>query len=146
MHKICNRNRNRNRNVKTSKGLLESQTHNGTSLFTCLFTCSATNQRREFPKGSREAQKRLSNDCLQFYFVPDAVLANESVKECPGVEKILKCNPPCSYKLETIDGIQGCTINYSTGEDVDWSHFYPSSAKSFQTGSVLFLFMQIVIY
>src|SRR6218665_2302053 len=38
---ISNRNRNRNRNLKTSKALLKSQAHQGTS----LFTSAATNQR-----------------------------------------------------------------------------------------------------
>src|SRR6218665_3159594 len=40
---------NRNRNLKTSKALLKSQAHQGTS----LFTSAATNQ-RGFPKGGQE--------------------------------------------------------------------------------------------
>src|SRR6218665_841417 len=46
------RNRNRNRNLKTSKALLKSQAHQGTS----LFTSAATNQRGVSKGGSREAQ------------------------------------------------------------------------------------------
>src|SRR6218665_6929 len=46
---ISNSNRNRNRNLKTSKALLKSQAHQGTS----LFTSAATNQ-RGFPKGGQE--------------------------------------------------------------------------------------------
>src|SRR6218665_682557 len=40
---------NRNRNLRTSKALLKSQAHQGTS----LFTSAATNQ-RGFPKGGQE--------------------------------------------------------------------------------------------
>src|SRR6218665_278434 len=50
-----NRNRNRNRNLKTSKALLKSQAHQGTS----LFTSAATNQRGGSKGGSREAQVRI---------------------------------------------------------------------------------------
>ena len=50
-----NRNRNRNRKLKTSKALLKSQAHQGTS----LFTSAATNQRGIFKGGSREAQVRI---------------------------------------------------------------------------------------
>src|SRR6218665_1655779 len=46
-----NCNRNRNRNLKTSKALLKSQAHQGTS----LFTSAATNQRGVSKGGSREA-------------------------------------------------------------------------------------------
>src|SRR6218665_3956501 len=42
-------NRNRNRNLKTSKALLKSQAHQGTSLFT-----SAATDQRGFPKGGQE--------------------------------------------------------------------------------------------
>src|SRR6218665_149301 len=49
------RNRNRNRNLETSKALLKSQAHQGTS----LFTSAATNQRGVFKGGSREAQVRI---------------------------------------------------------------------------------------
>src|SRR6218665_1441470 len=48
-------NRNRNRNLKTSKALLKSQAHQGTS----LFTSAATNQRGVSKGGSREAQVRI---------------------------------------------------------------------------------------
>jgi len=41
---------NRNRNLKTSKALLKSQAHQGTS----LITSAATNQRRVFQRGSQE--------------------------------------------------------------------------------------------
>src|SRR6218665_395136 len=47
--------RNRNRNLKTSKALLKSQAHQGTS----LFTSAATNQRGVSKGGSREAQVRI---------------------------------------------------------------------------------------
>ena len=50
---LCNRNR--NRNLKTSKALLNSQAHQGTS----LFTSAATNQRGVSKGGSREAQVRI---------------------------------------------------------------------------------------
>src|SRR6218665_3353829 len=51
-----NRNRrNRNRNLETSKALLKSQAHQGTS----LFTSAATNQRGVSKGGSREAQVRI---------------------------------------------------------------------------------------
>src|SRR6218665_109362 len=50
---LCNRNR--NRNLKTSKALLKSQAHQGTS----LFTSAATNQRGVSKGGSREAQVRI---------------------------------------------------------------------------------------
>src|SRR6218665_3801354 len=46
---------NRNRNLKTSKALLKSQAHQGTS----LFTSAATNQRGVSKGGSREAQVRI---------------------------------------------------------------------------------------
>src|SRR6218665_428430 len=49
------RNRNRTRNLKTSKALLKSQAHQGTS----LFTSAATNQRGVSKGGSREAQVRI---------------------------------------------------------------------------------------
>src|SRR6218665_1763964 len=42
----------RNRNLKTSKALLKSQAHQGTS----LFTSAETNQRGVSKRGSREAQ------------------------------------------------------------------------------------------
>src|SRR6218665_887203 len=45
----------RNRNLKTSKALLKSQAHQGTS----LFTSAATNQRGVSRGGSREAQVRI---------------------------------------------------------------------------------------
>src|SRR6218665_3700880 len=45
----------RNRNLKTSKALLKSQAHQGTS----LFTSAATNQRGVSKGGSREAQVRI---------------------------------------------------------------------------------------
>src|SRR6218665_2870901 len=48
-------NRNRNRNLKTSKALLKSKAHQGTS----LFTSAATNQRGVSKGGSREAQVRI---------------------------------------------------------------------------------------
>src|SRR6218665_2174916 len=51
----CNRNRNRNHNLKTSKVLLKSQAHQGTS----LFTSAVTNQRGVSKGGSREAQVRI---------------------------------------------------------------------------------------
>src|SRR6218665_2370463 len=46
---------NRNRNLRTSKALLKSQAHQGTS----LFTSAATNQRGVSKGGSREAQVRI---------------------------------------------------------------------------------------
>src|SRR6218665_1209640 len=46
---LGNRNRNRNRNLRTSKALLKSQAHQGTS----LFTSAATNQ-RGVSKGGQE--------------------------------------------------------------------------------------------
>src|SRR6218665_2004247 len=51
----CRNRRNRNRNLKTSKALLKSQAHQGTS----LFTSAATNQRGVPKGGSREAQVRI---------------------------------------------------------------------------------------
>src|SRR6218665_3638964 len=45
----------RNRNLKTSKALLKSQAHQGTS----SFTSAATNQRGVSKGGSREAQVRI---------------------------------------------------------------------------------------
>jgi len=48
-NKLTNRNRNRNRKLKTSKALLKSQAHQGTS----LFTSAATNQ-RGVSKGGQE--------------------------------------------------------------------------------------------
>src|SRR6218665_2614944 len=45
----------RNRNLKTSKALLKSQAHQGTS----LFRSAATNQRGVSRGGSREAQVRI---------------------------------------------------------------------------------------
>src|SRR6218665_986413 len=46
-----NRNRNRNRNLKTSKALLKSQAHQGTS----LFTSAATNQRGRLQRGVKRS-------------------------------------------------------------------------------------------
>ena len=49
-------NRNRNRNLKTSKALLKSQAHQGTS----LFTSAATNQRGFFQRGVKRSSGPIS--------------------------------------------------------------------------------------
>ena len=48
--RLTNRNCNHSRNLKTSKALLKSQAHQGTS----LFTSAATNQREVFQRGGQE--------------------------------------------------------------------------------------------
>lgn len=65
-------------------------------------------------------------------FLADAVLKKECVKECPGVETILHCNPPCSYKLETVNGMQRCAVNYSAETEVQYF------SQSSEPGIVLF--------
>ena len=55
---LCSRERagNRNRNFKTSKALLKSQAHQGTS----LFTSDATNQRGVFQRGVKRRSGPIS--------------------------------------------------------------------------------------
>ena|SRR6218665_543022 len=63
----------RNRNIKTSKALLESQAHQGTSLFTAL---------RRIKGGSREAQVRF----------PERISGGDRVVVKVGVVQVEKVN------------------------------------------------------
>src|SRR6218665_924478 len=56
-NKLTKRNRNRNRKLKTSKALLKSQAHQGTS----LFTSAATNQRGVSKGGQEKLSSQFQN-------------------------------------------------------------------------------------
>lgn len=60
------------------------------------------------------------------------------MKECPGVENTLNCNPPCAYILETVNDTQRCAVSYSAGAEVEDFHFYKSSAHGSEPGSICF--------
>lgn len=83
---------------------------------------------------------RFRQSCLSWvsfdWFLLDAVLKKKVVKECPGVENTLNCNPPCSYTLETVNSAQQCAISYSAGTDV--KYFYQSSTRSSETGRICY--------
>lgn len=86
-------------------------------------------------------QTLLSIAWLLIDFVLDAVLTKEIVKECPGVENILKCNPSCSYRLETANNRQGCLVSYSTGTDVKLFYAHKSTGIYMLFGSGIGFFL-----
>lgn len=73
-------------------------------------------------------------NCL--YFLLDAVMKKKVVKDCPGIENNLDCNPPCSYKLKTVHGIQLCSAKYLAEYTTHFS----------ETGRIGLYLYKIVIY